>query len=158
MHRCRGFRVVSLSPSSAPPDQAAPRGIRNNNPGNIDRDGTAWDGMAADQSTDPRFVVFTAPEWGLRAILRIIHSYEGRGLSTVRGWISAWAPPSDGNDTDAYVAAVAGAVGVDPDAAVSIEDPVTAYAVLGAITRQENGEQPYSADLLGRAFSLAFPG
>ena len=102
--------------------------------------------------------MFAAPEWGLRAILRIIHSYEGRGLSTVRGWISAWAPPSDGNDTDAYVAAVAAAVGVGPDDAVSIENLATALAVLAAITRQENGEQPYSADVLGRAFDLAFPG
>ena len=136
---------------------STPRGIRNNNPGNIRYDGTAWDGLAVPPS-DGEFCVFTAPEWGLHAILRIIHSYEGRGLSTVRGWITAWAPPSDGNDTDAYVAAVAATVGVGPDDAVSIENPVTAYAVLGAITRQENGEQPYSADVLGRAFALAFPG
>jgi hypothetical protein len=132
-----------------------PRGIRNNNPGNIRRDDTAWVGLAADQ-TDPDFFVFSEAIWGLRAILRIIHSYEGRGLTTVRGWITAWAPPSDGNDTDAYVAAVAAAVGVDPDDTVSIENAATASAVLGAIVTEENGVQPYGTDVLSRAYAVAF--
>jgi hypothetical protein len=133
-----------------------PRGIRNNNPGNIRRDDTAWVGLAADQA-DPDFFAFTEAVWGLRAILRIIHSYEGRGLTTVRGWITAWAPPSDGNDTDAYIAAVAAAVGGNPDATLSIESACVATAVLAAITQEENGEQPYGPDVLACAYALAFP-
>jgi len=40
---------------------AIPRGIRNHNPGNIEK-GDPWQGLAADQSGDPRFAVFAAPE------------------------------------------------------------------------------------------------
>ena len=66
-----------------------PRGIRNRNPGNIDRGRDRWQGMADDQSPDPRFVVFTEAEWGIRAIVRVLRSYRDRhGLETVRAIVS----------------------------------------------------------------------
>ncbi len=127
-----------------------PRGIRNNNPGNIERTGTKWRGMSADQSKDSRFVVFDYPEWGIRAIARVIKTYMGRGVNTVQGIINTWAPPSE-NDTAAYIAAVARKIGVTP------YQPLDAGALPGlvaAIIFHENGQQPYSADQIARGIEL----
>lgn len=127
-----------------------PRGIRNNNPGNIERRGTRWRGMSPDQSFDPRFIVFTAPEFGIRAMTRVIRNYMARGLTTVEEIINTWAPPVE-NDTGAYVRAVARAVGVRAD------DPVQwdkMPELLAAIIQHENGVQPYSPELIARGIAM----
>lgn len=136
-----------------------PRGIRNNNPGNIDRrPGVVWQGMSADQSTDPRFVVFEAPEWGIRAIAKILLNYQRQHkLTTVRQMIGRWAPPNE-NDTNAYAVAVARALGVAPDDKISLaSDRGKLVALVAAIIRHENGMQPYSlaviAEGVGRALA-----
>lgn len=115
------------------------RGIRNNNPGNIDRTSDRWVGMAADQSGDPRFVVFTEMKWGVRAIAVLMHTYRDKyGLNTVRGIISKWAPSRE-NNTGAYVAAVSSVLGVSPDDTIDIDDDSTMFALVRAIIAHENG-------------------
>jgi hypothetical protein len=127
------------------------RGIRNNNPGNIRLGAADWKGMATDQ-TDGAFVTFTRPEWGIRAIVRILRSYERRGLKTVRQMINRWAPPTE-NDTDSYVDHVAQAVGVDPDVGVDLDTVLV--ALVEAIVKQENGSQPYPVETIQRGIDLA---
>ena len=132
-------------------DWTLPRGLRNNNPGNIDRKaGTTWRGMSADQSTDSRFVVFEAPEWGIRAIARVLKSYRARGVDTLREVITTWAPPTE-NDTVSYITQVARVTGLSPD------DPVTdghLPSLIAAIIQHENGQQPYSQDVILRGVEL----
>lgn len=116
------------------------RGLRNNNPGNI-RKGIDWQGMSAEQP-DPAFVTFDDPVYGIRAMNRILRTYEKvHGLDTVRGIISRWAPPTE-NDTDSYVRSVADRLGVDPDEPIDVQ----AYAdqLTAAIIKHENGINPYS--------------
>ncbi|HDF2344629.1 TPA: structural protein, partial [Morganella morganii] len=50
------------------------RGIRNNNPGNIDyRPANNWKGqLPYDKSIEPRFCRFSAPEYGIRAIIALL--------------------------------------------------------------------------------------
>jgi len=125
-----------------------PRGIRNNNPGNIERDGTRWQGMSARQ-TDARFIVFSDACWGIRAIARILITYQdkrraadGSRIDTVRKFISRWAPPAE-NNTDAYARAVAVALGVgvdDPD--LDVYDYETMFGLVSSIIRFENGSAP----------------
>ncbi|MDT0140837.1 structural protein P5 [Acidovorax sp. PRC11] len=132
-----------------------PRGIRNNNPGNIDRTSERWQGMAADQSGDPRFVVFSAPVWGLRALAKVLLSYQRKyGLNTPAKIIGRWAPPSE-NDTGAYARQVARALGVGVDDVVDLQDPCTLSKIVPAIVQHENGQQPYPADLIDQAVRLA---
>ena len=60
--------------------------------------------------------------------------------TTVRKLISSWAPPSDGNDTEAYISFVESALrewGINPDSLVA--DGVTVRAIGYAIAEQENG-------------------
>lgn len=124
-------------------DQTPTRGERNNNPGNIDRDATQWQGMAADQSNDDRFIIFTAPEFGIRAIGKeLLSYYQKHGLNTVRGIINRWAPPVE-NDTGAYVSAVANQCGVDPDASVTPTDPDCMEQLIRGIIQHENGRIIY---------------
>lgn len=133
------------------------RGIRNHNPGNIERTGTAWRGMSADQSGDPRFIVFKAPEWGIRAMARILRTGIGQGEITVRKIINAWAPPKKNgvieNDTGAYVAAVAKKLGVSPDATINVNAALP--GLISAIIAHENGFNPYSAETIAEGIRLS---
>lgn len=136
------------------PDRV-PRGIRLNNPGNIRRNPRiTWIGQAPEQ-LDPEFVTFARPEDGIRAIVRILHTYQVRTAQddSIRDLISRWAPPSE-NDTPAYVAHVARIVGVDPDLPLPFDGPWRP-AFLEGVIDHENGEQPYPMDLIERAIALA---
>ncbi len=48
-----------------------PRGIRNNNPLNIEHSQSKWQGMAVEQ-TDKRFVQFKSMTWGIRAAFKTL--------------------------------------------------------------------------------------
>ena len=143
-------------------DKALPRGIRNHNPGNIERGKDRWLGMSADQSGDPRFLVFDKPEAGLRAIMRLLINYQERhDIKTVRDAINRWAPPGE-NNSSAYVQHVARLTGLDPDEPVDFLDEYICTAVTKAIVRHENGdprsfgrEDWYPEDVYQRAAVMA---
>jgi len=130
-----------------------PRGIRNHNPGNIRRSADRWKGLAVGQP-DAAFFTFEAPLWGIRAMAVILRNYRRKyGLTTVAQIIRRWAPASE-NDTTAYIAAVAQAVGVKPSAELPADGDSLAQLV-AAIIRHENGVQPYDATLIRQAVTLA---
>lgn len=126
------------------------RGIRNKNPGNIERGSDRWQGMADDQS-DSRFVVFDSPEYGIRAMARILNSYANRGLVTVDEIISTWAPPFE-NDTQSYITSVSRRIGIEPDKPLTDADYPQ---LIAAIIHHENGINPYSQELIQRGIELA---
>ena len=137
------------------------RGLRNNNPMNMIK-GIEWQGLALPSEMTPRqraegkFAVFVAPEWGIRAGVRNLHTYrEKYGLVTVRGIISRWAPEEDDNDVEAYVQAVSEGMSVDPDQKLDTTDPVTLAGLVRGIIQHENGKQPYTAALIDRAIEMA---
>ena len=102
------------------------RGVRNNNPGNIRHSKDDWQGKAAVQ-VDQSFVTFDGPEWGIRAMHKVLQSYQRSGKMTIAAMIGTWAPAADHNDTGVYVARVAAAVGVAPTVPVNVMD----YAIAG---------------------------
>lgn len=116
-----------------------PRGIRNNNPGNIERTRDRWLGAAADQSADPRFIVFDTAEAGIRALMRLLINYQERhGVKTLREAINRWAPPGE-NDSGAYVQHCARLTNLDPDEPIDFLDEYICTQVAKAIIRHENG-------------------
>lgn len=130
-----------------------PRGIRNNNPGNIRQGSTRWDGES-EVDLDPEFEEFETPEMGIRAMARILTNYQTRhGLSTLRQIIERWAPPAE-NNTGAYVGAVARDTGIDPDAPINVV--LELPALIPAIIRHENGEQPYSQAQIAEGINRAW--
>lgn len=128
------------------------RGLRLNNPGCIRKNATVWDGQAQVQA-DPDFVTFIGPEWGLRALVKILDSYQREGIKTVREAIRRYAPASDGNPTDTYVQNVATACHVDADAPLVLS--VYRVPLVRAIVTQESGSFPYSDQLLAEAIDMA---
>ncbi|MEG5664621.1 hypothetical protein [Enterobacter roggenkampii] len=129
------------------------RGIRNNNPGNLEYSKTnPWIGQTGD---DGRFAKFETPEHGIRALGRNLLSYQRQGIDTVSDIINRWAPPSDNKNTDAYIKAVCAQLGVTADQQLDASNPDTLKALCAAIIQHENGSQPYSDQQLSTGVSAA---
>jgi len=131
-----------------------PRGIRNNNPGNIRLTGDRWQGMAATQ-TDGAFVQFTHPKYGFRAMTRVLRNYQRQGINTVDSIISRWAPSNE-NHTAAYVKFVSNYTGIAPTAEVNLS--LSILPLIKAITIYENGQDYanyYSNQTIQEGIALA---
>lgn len=130
-----------------------PRGVRNNNPGNLEASSSnPWVGQTG---SDGRFAKFETPEHGIRALGRNLISYQRQGIDTVGEIINRWAPPSDNNDTAAYIKAVCVQLGVTANQPLDASNPDTLQALCAAIIKHENGSQPYSQDQLSTGVSAA---
>ncbi|MEI8706684.1 virion protein [Pseudoalteromonas sp. B62] len=131
---------------------AKSKGLRNNNPLNIEENGTDWVGHAGD---DGRFVIFETVEHGLRAAGRILRTYATKyQLNTIAGIVSRWAPPSE-NDTQNYINFVSQKTGIAHDRPLTRE---TYPQVLAAMIHMENGSQPFSLDEIRQGFEWGFYG
>jgi hypothetical protein len=131
-----------------------PRGVRNNNPGNIRISNQTWEGLTNEQP-DPSFFTFKDSVHGIRAIVVILHTYSSKyGLTTIREIINRWAPPKE-NDTGAYVEAVSNSAGVDADDSLNLQDTSLIKGIVKGIILHENGEQPYPDNIILEAISLA---
>lgn len=129
-----------------------PRGIANNNMGNIRRvDSVVWKGQEQTQ-TDPSFVQFVTAEYGIRAVVRILRSYKREGLNTIQAAINRWAPPNE-NDTKAYVMDVCRDCQLQPTDVVDFDAIMD--DLVKAICIHENGVMPYSDDQISKGISLA---
>ncbi len=131
-----------------------PRGIRNNNPGNI-RHGQNWQGLNPEgRNIDPAFCVFKEPKYGIRALAKVLINYKKiHGLKNVRQIISRYAPPNE-NQTNAYIKTVSEQIGVYPDTAIDIEERGVLIVFIKAIIRMENGIQPYSDETIQQGIDL----
>jgi hypothetical protein len=112
----------------------APRGIRNNNPGNI-RYGDFARSAGAVGADSGGFAVFSDMQTGVEATAKLLRSYTARGFNTIRKIVSRWAPANE-NDTQAYIAAVAKQLGVSADTVLSGDQ---LQGVAGSIFQHENG-------------------
>ncbi|WP_083912764.1 structural protein P5 [Saccharibacter floricola] len=119
-----------------------PRGIRNNNPGNLNYAGQA--GAHKEPEPHGRFAVFPTAQDGLRALRdQLLRYVERDRVNTIAGIIAKWAPPTDGNDTSAYAATVAARVGIGVQQRFNALTPDQLTALMHAIIRVENGQDPY---------------
>lgn len=85
---------------------------------------------------DPRFIRFVAPQWGFRAMARIILGDYREGCVTVHELIDRWAPPTE-NDTSSYVTDVATRIQTGMDVTLAL--PGQLLALLKAIAIHEGG-------------------
>lgn len=139
-----------VQPSSV--QAKAPRGIRNNNPGNIEAGGSKWEGATG---SDGRFLQFAEMEWGVRALMRTLMTYYKKyDIDTVRGIISRWAPPNE-NNTERYIRNVCAWTGFKPDQKLNLQNVKTLKSLAHAIARQETSHQ-LDAATLDKAISIMF--
>ena len=140
------------SPAASSGDKSLPRGIRNNNPGNLNFAGQA--GATKEGGPNGRFAVFGSMQEGVAALVRQIGLYVKRGRNTIRKILEVYAPPGE-NNTNAYIAAVSKALGIGPDDALDTENAQQVMGLVRAITNHENGKGFVSdADITG-GFQLA---
>ncbi|EGT3589484.1 structural protein [Proteus mirabilis] len=128
------------------------RGERNNNPGNI-RHGSKWQGLSA-QQTDPSFCQFVSPEYGIRAIYKLLQTYQKKyELNTVESIIDRYAPPNE-NNTAGYINRAAKDIGVSVNEPINVSSKPVAIALATAIVGVELGYQPYSKKVFEDAWLL----
>jgi len=123
-----------------------PKGIRNNNPGNLRTGpggsfgiyGTAAEGLTALQHQLMLYFTGKSRAAGFQK------------LQSVRDIISTYAPKNE-NNTAAYIQAVAKGMGISADAKLNLNDPGQMAALMRNIVLHENGQNPYSAEMFRAA-------
>ena len=123
-----------------------PRGLRNNNPGNIRRDDTEWMGLhTAGHQMDPSFFQFIRMEFGIRAMTRIFRIYKkNHGIDSLTKLSHRWAPASDGNDPVQHARNIAAhsrgnVTGIET--AIDLDDREILFGVVRGVMVAENGRK-----------------
>ena len=126
--------------------QSQPRGLRNNNPGNIRKSQTRWQGEVI-PSKDSVFKQFTTMAYGYRAMMKLLLNYQHLyGLRTVETIITRWAPPIE-NDTQAYIRHVCREMECTPTQLLDLSREHTLCSLAAAISHHENGVKANPHDL-----------
>lgn len=117
-----------------------PRGLRNNNPGNLVRTNIAWQGKVPHaQNPDAQFEQFTAIAYGLRAMMIDIAGDIAEGTNTLTALINEYAPSHE-NNTGAYINFVSQATGLLPNVSIPMNKTIF-LAIVKAKVMMENGMQ-----------------
>lgn len=129
-----------------------PRGLSNNNPGNIRISSDKFQGEVI-PSGDKAFKQFESMAYGYRAVFKLLITYYKKyGLKTIRAMISRWAPPVE-NHTEKYINFVASRAGVSPDQEIDIHNMDLFCNIVAAISYMENG-QPADIDEVKTGYDL----
>lgn len=133
------------------------RGMRNLNPGNLEKTQVVWQGEIR-PGGDERFCEFESLIMGCRALIKTLGTYHTKhGCSTVRSIIERWAPSHE-NDTESYMEHVASSISNGVDERIPFDvDPSYYLGIARAIARHENGADALaiSDDVWEEAFKLA---
>lgn len=87
------------------PARALPRGLRNNNPGNLVKNQVRWQGEVWPGS-DSHFATFVSMEYGVRAMHKLLSNYLDENIVSLHAIIARYAPAFE-NNVAAYVNNVA---------------------------------------------------
>ncbi len=148
-------------------EKKEPRGLRNNNPLNIRHGMSQWQGTSP-HKTDREFVCYMSKAYGYRAAWKILQTYyrhceEQREPFCLRTILMRWAPPTDGNDTEAYIHRVMVLSGVGGQQILPAPNSKDGYQrlhrILVAMTCVENGIKPEQVEVehILKGYRLAFP-
>ncbi|MGQ6231052.1 hypothetical protein ACUNFK_22895 [Serratia sp. IR-2025] len=125
-----------------------PRGIRNNNPGNLNYAGQA--GATKEGGSDGRFAIFESMQHGVAALYRQLQLYFKRGINTLSSIVKTYAPASDNNNVDAYISALTKATGRGANEVLDSGDTATIARLMRGIVDHENGKGYISSsDIMG---------
>lgn len=123
-----------------------PRGLRNNNPGNIRRNRDVFQGEV-NPSRDKEFKQFKTMAHGYRAVFKILSNYHRvYKLTTIRKMIGRWAPENE-NNTAAYVSLVSSYAGIGPDDPLSF-DREQMIRIVAGMSKVENGREADVSDVI----------
>jgi len=136
-------RLQWMESFGMPRGKAAPRGIRNNNPGNL----MEWGNMPRKDG----YAVFPTPEAGLTAAIKNLQAQQNKhGLNTIEGIVKKWAPPNE-NNTEAYIADVEKQTGFGRNQALNLSDRKTVAPLISSIIKHEGNGAAYSKEMVDDA-------
>lgn len=123
------------------PMNKAPRGIRNNNPGNLVYSKVNdWLGkVPKDKNTDGTFEQFTDYKYGVRALIILLRNYIKGDRNTISKIFAEYAPVTE-NNTQEYINFVAKRTGIKADARLTATKDII-KALSQAIAKMENGQE-----------------
>ena len=132
------------------------RGLRNNNPGNIEHSAIEWQGLAP--SADNRFATFSTPQLGVRAMATNIRTKVDRGVDTIAKLIEAWSPSADPTNppgsTVSYINHIAKQTGWGKDDALDLNDTGNMFKLVKAMSIHENAGKTFSDNILREGISM----
>lgn len=121
-----------------------PRGLRNNNPGNLIKTSEPWNGKVPhSKNTDSRFEQFIELRYGIRAKMRDLITDINKGKNTIAKIIAEFAPDIE-NDTNSYINSVAKMVGLGMNTPIKTISEDLLIALCKAISFVENKGNKFS--------------
>lgn len=132
-----------------------PRGIRNNNPGNLKMTNPqqGWRGaLALSENSDGVFEQFDSYHFGLRAMLKLMTNKISAGHSSIRKLIEVWAPRTE-NNTESYISHMESRTGIPQNQPISIYDRDRLFLLAKAIEYHENGMEVMSRKQFEKAYA-----
>jgi uncharacterized protein (TIGR02594 family) len=110
---------------------SVPRGIRNNNPGNLKIGGT--------------FQKYATPEEGIAAMGNLIDKFGASGRNTPQTFIKGANGKGGWSTTDQeeYIRNISKTLGIDRNQPIDLSNPEIKNKLIDIIIRQENGSNPY---------------
>jgi hypothetical protein len=136
-----------------------PRGLRDNNPGNIRPNPTyIWSGQT---SSENNYCTFDSVENGIRAMAKDLKTkIVKHGWNTIAKYIPAYAPEEDNNNTAGYIARVSKLSGFAPDAPLTANYD-TLFRLVKAHINVEVGDHyagMITDDMIKAGVRMAIPG
>jgi hypothetical protein len=132
-----------------------PRGIRNNNPGNLNYAGQS--GAIKEGGKGGRFAKFGSMESGIRALGRQLKLYQSRGINTIDELVNIYAPASDNNNTSAYKHALSRATNKSRNSPLNLDDQ-TYFNLVKGIINHENGKGYVTDAQIAKGLGVSLPG
>lgn len=126
------------------------RGIRNNNPGNLEFAGQAG---AVREDGEGRFAKFSSMEQGIAALANQLQLYQSRGIDTISKIMDKYAPPGE-NKTGAYKSFLSSQTGFGVDKKLDFNDTDTLRSMLKGLIAKEVGPGNVSMDQINAGLSL----
>ncbi|MDE9570339.1 hypothetical protein [Xenorhabdus bovienii] len=131
-------------PNSLKSTGKKPRGIRNNNPGNLT---DAPNAVGKDYGNGHVYMKFATPHDGITALSRQLMLHGDRGQNTLNHIIPIYAPKKAGNNTREYIDYIAKQLGISPNEKMDLHNPAMIEKLIDPIIKMENlGQQPYSQE------------
>lgn len=136
-------------------NKSLPRGIRNNNPGNIRVGSSPWIGkVPMSENTDGAFEQFYFYVHGVRAMIKLLKNYVNSGRNTIRKILYYYAPPSDGNNTENYIQSVSSSTGISPDMLIDPENKEKMFKLAQSMAYHENGQEAITRNIFDEAWAM----
>ena len=129
------------------PIKNLPRGLRNNNPGNLRISNINWKGkISNNQNTDKAFEQFSTIHYGIRAMITdVANDITIKKLNTLTKLINSYAPPTE-NDTINYINFVSKQTNLQPNQTINVTPDIISKIVKSKILI-ENGANVINKNL-----------